>query len=322
MKRIPGLTLVLVVALLFSAGVTKAQTRNDVAKQFNVALSLDSVNREAALVKMLEVVDACTKIGAEADDVKKLATKAIPEMQYRIAVKLQNDKKYDSAILAYKQTVAYCDKFEDKERKDKANSLIPKLYFFKGMDQLKAEDLNGAITSFDQALEYDPLFAKVHYNKGLAYKKKNDIDNMKKSMDKAIETATSANDTTTAGKARDAMGNSLLSKANKSFTSKAYTQSIDYANQALSYNPNLSNAYLFQSLSFNALSKFDQAIDAANKGLALTAKPDAQADFYFQLGAAYEGKKDNTNACASYKKVTTGPNKAAAASKKTALKCK
>ena len=75
-------------------------------------------------------------------------------------------------------------------------------------------------------------------------------------------------------------------------------------------------------MSYNATSKFDQAIEAGNKGLELESKPEKQADFYFQLGKAYEGKKDNANACASFKKVTTGPNKAAADYEiKTVLKC-
>jgi tetratricopeptide (TPR) repeat protein len=145
---------------------------------------------------------------------------------------------------------------------------------------------------------------------------------MEGALNKTIELADKEGDTITSGKAKESMAGSLLVKANKALMAKKYSEAIDYSNTSLKYSTTRSNTYLILTLAYNSTNKFDEAIDAAKKGIDLEEKAEKQADFYYQLGKAYEGKKDNTNACASFKKVTAGPNKPAADYEiKTVLKC-
>ncbi|MBK7214630.1 MAG: tetratricopeptide repeat protein [Bacteroidales bacterium] len=300
-----------------------SQTKDDAGNAYNNARTLAATDKSGALKGMIEVVSMCEKVGAEADDIKKMASAVIPDWQYQIANDLLKEKKYDEAIAAFDQTILYADKYGDSEKKEKSLNQMPKLYFFKGQDLLKAEKLDEALASFDKAIGYDADYTKAYYSKGVAFKKKNDYENMQKAMDKAFELGTKSNDTATAAKARDAMGSTFLSRANKAFSTKGYAQAIELANSSLSYTPNNSPAFLILAVSYNSTSKFDLAIDAAKKGLAVETKPEKQADFYFETGKAYEGKKDNANACANYKKVTVGPKKAAADYQiVTVLKCK
>lgn len=310
-------------ALLLTSSNLSGQTKDEAGNAYNAARTLAATDKAGALKGMLDVVAMCEKIGADADDIKTMATAVIPDWQYQIANDFLREKKYDEAIAAFDQTIAYSDKYKETEKKEKSLNQLPKIYFTKGQELLKAEKTDEAIASFDKAISYDPEYTKAYFSKGAAYKKKGDFDQMQLAMDKAYEMGIKSNDTATAAKAKDAMGSTFLSRSNKAFAAKNYAQAIELANKSLGYTPDNSPAYLILSVSYNTQSKFDLALEAAQKGVTVESKPDKQADFYFQIGKAYEGKKDNTNACSNYKKVTSGPNKAAADYQiKTVLKCK
>lgn len=323
MKKILIFSAALAASLIFNTGKISAQTKDDAGNAYNAARNLSTTDRAGALKGMTEVVDMCEKIGADADDIKRMASAVIPDWQYQIANDLLKEKKIDESIKAFDQTIVYAEKFNDPEKKEKALNQLPKLYFVKGQDQLKAEDTDGAIASFDKAISYDPEYTKAYLIKGIAYKKKGDFDKMQVSMDKAYELGIKSNDTATASKAKESMGSTFLSRANKAFKEKNYGQAIELTNSSIKYSPDNVTAYLILCVSYNSQNKFDQAIEAAKQGIALETKPDKISDFYFQIGKSYEGKKDNANACANYKKVTSGPNKPAAAYQMTTvLKCK
>jgi len=309
--------------LVLFASNTIAQTKDDAGNAYNAARTLASTDRAGALKGMVDVVAMCEKIGADADDIKKMAVAVIPDWQYQIANDFLKEKKYDEAIAAFDQTILFAEKYNDAEKKEKSLNQLPKLYFIKGQEQFKAENTDAAIASYDKAISYDPEYTKAYFSKGAALKKKGDFENMQKAMDKAFELGTKTGDTATASKAKDAMGTTFLSRANKALSAKNYGQAIEFANSSLKYNPGTGSAFMILCVSYNAQSKFDLALEAAKSGLEVESKPEKQSDFYFQIGKSYEGKKDAGNACASYKKVTAGPNKAAADYQmKTVLKCK
>lgn len=313
----------LVTLFAFNAGILYAQTLQDAADAYNKALEQKNTDLPGAINSLINVAGMCEKVGTEADDLKKMVTGAIPDLQYSLANNLLKEKKYDEAIAAFEKTTEYAGKYNDTEKAGKIAAQLPKIYYAKGLDQFKAEDVDGALVSMEKATTLDPEYTKAFYTKGLVYKKKGDETNMQVSLDKAIELAAKDGDTVTAGKAKESMAGSLLSSANKALTAKKYADAIKLASSSLTYSSTKSSTYLILALSYNATNKFDQAIEAANKGLQLETKPEKQVDYYFQLGKAYQGKKDVGNACANYKKVTTGPNKPAAEYEiKTTLKCK
>ena len=295
-----------------------AQTKRDIAIAYNAALKLDSTDHTAALNKMFEVLGMCKTLGTEADDLNKMARAVVQQ----IPASYVKEKKYNEALAALDLTIAFADKNAESEMKEKAQKQMPKIYAGKGQEQLKAEDVDGAIASLEKATTLDPEYTKAFYNKAIAYKKKDDLANMQKAMDRTIELARKENDTMTVKAAKESMASMLLSRAGKSMSANKSAQAIEMANTSLNYSSTRSNAYLILAISYNNTFKFDLAIDAANKGLLIEAKPDKQQDFYLELGKSYEGKKDTANACTNYKKVTSGANKAAATAKIANLKCK
>ncbi len=312
------LTAAIVALFALISGNLFAQTKRDIAIAYNAALKLDSTDHAAALNKMFDVLGMCKTLGTEADDLNKMSRAVIQQIPNSLA----KDKKYDDAFTALNLTIAYAEKNNDAEMKEKAQKQMPKFYAAKGQEQMKAEDTDGAIVSFEKASSLDPTFTRAFYNAGIAYKKKDDVTNMQKAMDKTIELASKENDTVTVGKAKEQMTGILLSHANKSMSTGKFGPAIEMAGSSLKYSTTRSNAYLILAISYNNTSKFDLAIEAANKGLSIEPKPEKQQDFYLELGKSYEGKKDIPNACTNYKKITSGANKAAASVKLTNLKCK
>lgn len=311
----------LALGLLLYSNTTKSQSLDEIGTAYNAALELSKTDLAGGVNGMLAVVDMCDKLGADANDLKTNAVKVIPDWQYSIANGFLKDKNFDLAIPAFEKTIELATRFDDADIKGKAGNQLPKVLFSKGNALSKADDFDGAISYFDRAIALDPEYAKAFLMKGQALKKKGDSEGMKTSLDKAIELAGKTNDTATVGNAKKIMGGDFLSRANTAFKAKNYSSAIDLASSAVEYTPS-SSAYLIMAVSYNATSKFDSAIEAARKGSELETNADKISDFNFQIGKAYEGKKDSKNACAAYKKVTSGPNKAAADYQiKTVLKC-
>ncbi|HPT02232.1 MAG TPA: hypothetical protein PLJ84_06510 [Bacteroidales bacterium] len=321
MKKIIAFLFVAYIAI--NAGNLCAQTLQEAADAYNKALELKNTDLPGSITSLVNVVGMCEKIGAEADDLKKMASGVIPDLQYSLANNMLKEKKYDEAIAAFEKTTEYANTYNDADKISKVQAQLPRIYYAKSLDQYKAEDLDGALASLDKATTLDPEYTKAFYTKGIIYKKKDDAANMQTAFDKTIELAAKDGDSVTGNKAKESMASSLLISANKALSAKKYADAIKFANSSLAYSTVRSNTYLILTLSYNSTSKFDLAIEAANKGLELEAKPEKKVDFYFQLGKAYEGKNDNANACANFRKVNVGPNKAAADYEiKTVLKCK
>ena len=72
-----------------------SQTKDDAGNAYNNARTLAATDKSGALKGMIEVVSMCEKVGADADDIKKMASAVIPDWQYQIANDLLKEKKYD-----------------------------------------------------------------------------------------------------------------------------------------------------------------------------------------------------------------------------------
>jgi tetratricopeptide (TPR) repeat protein len=231
-------------------------------------------------------------------------------------------KNFDGALASFNKAsdVAKANNLADLV--EKSNGLISKVYLIKGSEFYSAKKFDDALASFDKATSADPKNAKAFYYTGLAFKGKNDFDNMVTSMEKAIEIGT-VNDTTVAGTARRNLAGTFYEKAVNAYSAKKYADAITAVTTATKYNDKNGKSFLILAISSNELGQYDNAIASAKSGIAVESVPASLGDLYFQLGRAYEKKKDVSNACASYRKVTAGANAAAAQSiVKTVLKCK
>ena len=119
------------------------------------------------------------------------------------------------------------------------------------------------------------------------------------------------------------MRDNLVTRASKAVQKGANEQAINLANSSLAYDDKNKDAYFLLAVAYNKTSKWDNAIETANKGLALeTGSREKKALFYFELGNAQMGKGDTTSACSSFKNASYGVNAKVAATQATKLGCK
>jgi len=309
--------------LLLHSNFTIAQTKDDATNAYNRGVELASTDLPKAVEALIEAVDIAEKAGDEAADILQLASQQIPLLQYNYSTSLYKEKKLDESIAGFILARDYSVKYKDESTKAKAEELLPKLYLSKGNGEMKDNKLAEALESFDKALAYDSSFSKAYLLKGIVFKKQNKFDEMKAAMDKAIETGTASNDDKTVASASKTVSDDYIINANSAFKKGNFSEVISLLDESVKYVADNPEAYYLYALANNKLSKWDDAITSAEKGMSLDENtPEKQARFYFEMGMAQSGKNDTGAACASFKKAAVGPLAESANYQiKTVLKC-
>jgi len=99
----------------------------------------------------------------------------------------------------------------------------------------------------------------------------------------------------------------FLSAGSKAVIANKFDEGILHLEKAAKYDETNKDVLAYLSKAYNGASKWDSAIEAANKGIALEEDvPEKEAKFWFEIGLAYKGKGDKSNACDSFKKAMFG----------------
>jgi tetratricopeptide (TPR) repeat protein len=128
-------------------------------------------------------------------------------------------------------------------------------------------------------------------------------------------------DAKTIGNAKDAAASAFQKAGAVALQASKYSAAVESLTGSLEYNNTEPRTYFYLAIANNGLSKWDDAITAANKALEL--QTEDKSDIYFEMGNASEKKGDAIAACDFYKKVTAGNNVPAAKYQiEQVLKCK
>ena len=314
---------IMLAGILLGTKATYSQSLEEATNAYNAGVELAATNIPKAIESLLQAADIAEKAGPEAEEIMVISRQQIPALQYNYATSLYKEKKVEEAIINFELANEYAVKYNDDGIQAKSADLLPKLYRVKGNDEYKAANYADALASFDKALGYNPDFAGAWLSKGLVYSKQKDDAALKEAMDKSIETGLKINDEKTVEQASKFMGDNLLGNANAAFKKNDFNGAIAILDESIKYSDNNAEAYYLYALSYNKVSKWDEAIASAQKGLELDgATADKQARFFFEMGTAQAGKGATNDACASFKKAAKGPfTESANYQIKTVLKC-
>ncbi len=307
MKKLHDFRFFLIALFIASTLIISAQTKEEVINTYNKGVELAKTDLKAAIEQFNLAHEMALKVGAESDDIRNLVETQLPSLQINYAAELYKAKNIVEAISNYIIAIELADKVGNTEIAEKAKEITSKLYFSLGNDFYKSENYDSALICFNQALQFDSTYAKVYLSKGLVYKKQENTDEMIAAMDKAIEFATLANDEKTATTAGNVVRDNLLINGNKEVRAGNFQEALPLLVQAKTYGEPKSDVFYLLALSYNKSSQWDEAISAANEGIALETESDeARAKFYYELGNAYLGKGENSSACMSYKNALYG----------------
>lgn len=296
-----------------------SQSINEAGSEYNNGLkAMKESNYETAINDFLSCIDICDQLGQEGEDLKSKAQTQLASAYLQHGLELYKGKKFNDALQTLKKSSELAKQIGKTKTEQTAKSYMSRVYYTSGLVQLKKPDPDKALEYFNKSIEYDPAYYKAYYGKGLAYKIKDDPEKMKEAFDKVFQYA--GGDIKTISKAEDAAYKYFLSEGTKALQKGNYSKASEFLQESINYKKPDASIYYYLAIAYNGLSKWDKAIEAANNGINLNS--DETSNLYFELGKAYEGKGDKTNACEAYKNVVKGPNQAAAQHKVSQeLKC-
>jgi tetratricopeptide (TPR) repeat protein len=86
-----------------------------------------------------------------------------------------------------------------------------------------------------------------------------------------------------------------------------YTFLLDICNEAIEANESNGYAYWQAAMAYNKMVDYDNAIEYAEKGVAVETDPVMLSALYYELGQAYQNTVRYADACDAYNKVTEEP---------------
>jgi tetratricopeptide (TPR) repeat protein len=311
--------LVVFVILVSLAFNLSAQTLDEAGAAFNAGIQFSKETKYAeAAASYEQTITICKQIGDEAMDLQIKAEQQLPGTFFNQAKGLFDAKNYTDAIPVFEKSALYADQMGETKTADAARAYLAGIYYSLGNTDLKNEAFDAAIEKYNKALTYKETYYKSYYGLGLVYKKQNNLPLMKESLDKAISMA--GDDAKTITNAKEAAASAYQKAGAVALQSSKYSVAIENLVASQEYDTTKASTYYYLALSYNGLSKWDDAIASANKALEL--QTEDKSDIYFELGKSYEKKGDNATSCENYKKVTAGNNVAAAKYQmETVLKC-
>jgi len=311
--------LILSVAFLSLSSFLFSQTMNEAGEALNKGINAANEKNYSEAIKAYEnCISLCNSLGEEGAELKKRAESQIPDAYFKMGVVSFQAQKFDEAVINFQKSSEFALKINDKENSDKALANIAAVYTAKGSAQYKDEEYDNAIVSFDKALQADGTYFKAYYSKGLVYNKQEKAEEFKAAMDKVIELGPADDKTVEAAKLT--VFRSFRTNAGKALQAGNFKKSMEYIEVALNYGDGDAQILYFATIANNGLSNWQKAVDFGKRAVELETKDKSKV--YFELGRAYEGINNKSEACSAYKNVTSGPNVAAAQHKiKNELKC-
>jgi tetratricopeptide (TPR) repeat protein len=297
---------VLALSVLAIAGV-QGQTKADAIEAYNEGAQMISVDVNAAIEAFNRCLEICEQVGEEADDTKILVEGYMADLYYQSAMNLYRDKKIEASIPAFEKALEAAVQYNDTKTKQRVENVIPQLYFSIGTSLYKEKKMEEALVNFDKAIELNPNYTRAYFSKAVIYRGMDNTEKMLEAFDLTIEKGAAENDTETVTRSKKLARDYIMVRATRAKDAEKFADALDLINTSLKYQDDDSEAYYLQAVIYNRQSKWNDAVAAANKGIENVSGTDAdKAKFFYEIGTAQMGRKDNAAACAAFRNATHG----------------
>lgn len=317
--------LVFISVLAIALTNVNAQSINEAGTKFNEANeSFKAKDFPTAIASFTEALAICESLGEEGAELGGKIKNIIPTAYTNYGTELYKSKKFDEAISTLKTGIAEAQKYGNAKEERKATRLIGNIYFTKAGVDYKAGNLDASLQNCNNAIEYNPKAHKAYLYKAIIYSERKDEANMVEAATQAVNIAEADGDVKTANAARSTVTTYFINAAQESFGKKSYDSTIKSLDKALAFEPTNQTALYIKASSYNALQKYNEAVETGLLGLTAPNEDNDQLlGINLELARAYEALGDNANACTYYKEAAKSPNfKAEAEAKmKDVLKC-
>ncbi|MBN2615384.1 MAG: hypothetical protein JXR71_06780 [Bacteroidales bacterium] len=320
-----SLKLLILSGLLFFGLNVFAQSVDMAGAKFNAANQQFKAKSYGQAVQLYEQALRMAKAaGPDAFSLQTQIEKQLAVSYFWNGIDFYKHRQFDQAIAQMQKAKQLADQIGDARTKTLSVTYIARVYSSKGMSMMKSKDYTGADAQFDAAIKEKPTCLNAYFGKSLLAKETKNTDEMIASVNKLgqlVAKSTNQKGPQMYGQVKNMAFATLLNDGAMELQREHPEDALTSLNKSLQFNRNNASAYYYIALANLKLKRWDGAISNAKK--ALTMNGVSKTDIYFTLGQAYQGKGEKASACSAFKKVTSGPNVAAAKYQiKQVLKCK
>ncbi len=311
MKQLKTWSLALIASL--AVGVASAQTIEDVNAKMNSAGELIAAKKYTEAAALLqEVIAAESVVGEEAAEMVRTAKDQLPKLYLQYGNALFQAKNIDGAIAQFTKAQELADKYGNASVRSTAARVLSQLYNMKGVAAFNAKDYKGALEFFQKVAQTNPADMQVAYFIAKCYGEQGQLDQAVEMYDKVIAAGADPKYAKVAADSKTELTMYMLEAASKAGQANDYDGLKKYTEQVLKVVPTNPEANLMLVQMANKLKKYDDVIDHATDAYAAQADPVKKAEVAYLAGVAYQNKDNKAKAIEWLKRVTVGPNAAAA----------
>ncbi len=310
-------SIIVAATALFVSAVAFAQDPvTEVNKMWNEAVPLLNAKNYAEALPILEkTLDAALE--ADAMDIAENAQKFIPTCYFRVGLS-QINKDNDAALANLYKADELAKLYNDAKTSRNAKSAISKVYKMLGAKSFNSKDYAAAVEVFAKGYEANPQDTDLALNLAMSYCELKDFENgvkvytdviaLEKRHSKFVEPA---------NKAKEALSNYLLVKAQDEFTAGDKEAAYTTLEILINADPMNGANQMYRLQKAAELQDWDNVITWAELAGATMATPEQQSEVYYLVAVAYDSKNENQLAVDNYNLVVAGdklePAKARAA---------
>ncbi len=290
--------------LFLLSGNGVSQDINEAKTMYNIALQTMKGDPAEAIKTLQICIDLCDKIGAPADSVKMVANSKFAETYFNLGYKQASSKDLIAAEATFKTAIEYGEKTNNAEVLKRSNAALGQIYYMQAETTRGQKDLVRAQELISQSLVKDSTSTKALMVQAYIFRDGNMADEFEATLAKINRFAKNGNETKMANQSGLKF---FLAAGSKAVNSSNFEDGLIALEKALKYDNANKDLFFYLSKAYNGLKLWDKALEAANKGIELEEDvPEKEAKFWFEVGTAFAGKEDKTNACESFKKAMYG----------------
>jgi len=215
-------------------------------------------------------------------------------------------KKMEEAIKRFIETEEIAKKYNNSSIQAKANKIVPQLYMVLGNSLMK-QNPQEALKNLDKAVELNPNLTKAYLSKGLIYKELGDEVNMKASLSKTIEVGFASNDIKTANTAEQVLRTYYFNNAVKSLQAGNMTEAEAGFKSSVEYGSENPTVYFQLGKIYNSKKEYELAVKTLKRAEGFEKGGDVEkAGIFYEMGNAYIGLGNTSEACIAFKKALFG----------------
>ena len=304
--------------VLVALGV-RAQTPQEAADAYSAAGEKIKTRSFVEAIPMLEeAISIGEQAGEGADEIVREAKKMLPGIYFYAGGSLIQGQKPEEAIKYFEKAVTLAQEQEDVRVLGQAKEWVARTYVAMGANAFNSKDYKAAAEIFQKGYDVNPdnpelsLFLAQSYAEMKEYEKAYDAFRGVLALEQHGEKYKAQ-----VADAKTKMAYYMLINAND-IASAQPAQAIEILSESVGIVED-PQAYMLLLQTANNSKNYNKVIEFGDK--AATAQTDAalKSTAYFFVGAAYDNKGDQAKAIENYKKVTAGPNVAAAKSQIAAI---